>query len=71
MYQKSTNEKLPVDAVSVVAHACDAPIVREITSNGPLKGLNVASSKGNTTSVASSEGLNDVLHIHLDTIDAA
>lgn len=52
-----------------MAHARDAAIVWEIPSNGSFKGLVVAAGEGDTASMASTKGFNDILDIDLHSIN--
>lgn len=62
---------LPVEAVGVMAHAGDAAVVAEVAGDGGLEGLVVGAGEGDAAAVASAQRLDDVLHVHLNAVDAA
>ncbi|WVZ04664.1 hypothetical protein V8G54_018010 [Vigna mungo] len=57
-----------VKAISVVTHASNASILSEVTSNGSLKRVMIASCKRDSSTMSSTKGLNNVLHINLHSI---
>jgi hypothetical protein len=60
-----------VEHVGVVAHAGDAAVVREAARHGGLERAVVGAGDGDAAAVAGAQRLDDVLHVHLDAVDAA
>jgi hypothetical protein len=62
--------RLPVDAVRRVAHARNAPIVRKVFSDACFQSCVILPSKCHPPAQTFAQGLQDALHVDLDTVHA-